>query len=109
MSNDSGLTERQAFWLGHLRTCGKGSLKAYAEAHGLDVGSLYEAKSRLKRKGALPSTLARVVRVERGEVVRPAVSGPAYCRVHLRNGVSVEVACPSEQWGELFASVAALP
>ena len=52
MSNASELTERQAFWLAHLRACGKGSLKAYAEAHGLDVRALYDAKARLKRKGA---------------------------------------------------------
>ncbi len=106
MSNDSGLTERQVFWLGHLRVCGSGSLKGYAEAHGLDLRALYDAKSRLKRKGALASAPARLVRVE----PTPAnVAGPAYCRVHLRNGVSVEVACAPAHWGELLASVAALP
>jgi len=109
MSNGCELTERQSFWLEHLRACGDGSLKAYAEAQGLDVRLLYEAKSRLKRKGALPSSPARLVRVERAEAVRPAFSGPAYCRVHLRNGVAVELACPPEHWGELLASVSALP
>ena len=65
MSNGSGLTEREAFWLGHIRACGKGSLKAYAATHGLDAGALYAAKSRLKRKGALPAASGRLVRVER--------------------------------------------
>ena len=107
MSNGSGLTERQAFWLGHVRACGQGSLKAYAEAHGLDVGALYAAKSRLKRSGALSSR--RLVRVEPAEVQRATPMAPAYCRVHLRNGVAVEVACAPEHWSELLASVAALP
>ncbi len=106
MSNTSGLTDRQAFWLGHLRACGKGSLKGYAEAHGLDVRALYDAKARLKRKGALSASPARLVRVERSE---PATPSPAYCRVNLRNGVSVELACEPEHWGALLASVAALP
>ena len=59
MSNDPELTDRERFWLEHLRACGTGSLKAYAEAHELDVRALYEAKSRLKRKGALASSPAR--------------------------------------------------
>ncbi len=109
MSNDSKLTERQTFWLEHLRACGSGSLKAYAEAHGLDLRAMYDAKARLKRKGALPSAPARLVRVERAEAARAGSAGPAYCRVHLRNGVAVELACAPEHWGELFARVSALP
>ena len=109
MSNDCELTERQAFWLGHLRACGKGSLKAYAQANGLDAGALYAAKSRLKRIGALPAAPGRLVRVERVEAGRSSPAGPSYCRVHLRNGVAVELACAPEQWGELLASAAALP
>ncbi len=109
MSNDSGLTEREAFWLGHLRACGRGSLKAYAQSHGLDAGTLYAAKSRLKRKGIVSSASGRLVRVEPVEVRRTASAGPSYCRVHLRNGVAVELACAPEHWGELLASAAALP
>ena len=106
MSNGSGLTERQRFWLEHLRACGSGSLKAYAEANGLDVRAMYEAKSRLRRKGALPSSSARLVRVE---PARSAICGPAYCRVHFLNGATVEMACAPEHWGALLASVAAVP
>ena len=29
----TSLTERQRFWLEHIRACGNGSLKAYAEAN----------------------------------------------------------------------------
>ena len=109
MFNDSGLTEREVFWLGHIRACGKGSLKAYAQSKGLDAGTLYAAKSRLKRKGILSPASGRLVRVEPVEVRRAATAGPSYCRVHLRNGVAVELACAPEHWGELLASAAALP
>lgn len=107
MAADNGLTERDTFWLGHLRACANSSLKAYAESHDLDVRALYDAKARLKRKGALRSLpAARLVRVERAS---RSVGGPAYCRVHLPNGVAVELSCAPEHWAALFASVASLP
>ena len=106
MSTDPTLTDRQRFWLEHLRACGDGSLKAYAEAHELDLRALYDAKARLKRKGALSSLAPRLVRAER---VRGENATAGYCRVHLRNGAVVDVACAPGHWGELLASVAALP
>ena len=105
MLTRSGLTERQRFWLEHLRACGNGSLKGYAQAHGLEVGALYEAKSRLKRKGALEGVLTRFARVQ-CDAPSPA---PSVCRIHLRNGTLVEVACAPEHWTGLLESVAALP
>ena len=101
------LTERETFWLEHLRACGEGSLKAYAEAQGLDVRALYDAKARLKRKDALPTLgPARLVRVER---TGHGGAETAYCRVHLANGVAVEVRCAPEHWASLFASLVTLP
>lgn len=106
MSTSTSLTQRQQFWLEHIRACGSGSLKAYADAHGLDVGALYEAKSRLKRKGALEALSSpRFVRVRCDE---PQVS-PSVCRIHLCNGTLVEVACAPEHWPTLLERVAALP
>lgn len=105
MSTHSSLTERQRFWLEHLRACGSGSLKAYAEQHALEVSALYEAKSRLKRKGMLDAAPARFVRVQRDT---PELS-PALWRIHLRNGTLVEVACAPEHWARLLDSVAGLP
>ena len=105
MSTSTSLTERQRFWLEHIRACGNGSLKAYATAHQLDIRLLYEAKSRLKRKGALESPSApRFVRVRCDE----AQVSPAVCRIHLRNGTLVEVACAPEHWPRLLEHVAAL-
>ncbi len=109
MSTHSSLTERQRFWLEHLRACGSGSLKAYAVQHALEVSSLYEAKSRLKRKGMLDAAPARFVRVQRDTPeLSPALS-PALWRIHLRNGALVEVACAPEHWPALLDSVAGLP
>ena len=96
------LTERQQFWLEHIRACGGGSVKAYAQANGLSVSALYEAKSRFKRLGLLgPAKAARFARVE--------AAAPTLCRVRLPNGVFVEVACEPAHWKTLLASVAALP
>ena len=104
MSTPLSLTDRQRFWLEHLRACGSGSLKAYAEAHGLELGTLYEVKSRLKRMGALDAPATRFSRVQCETPSAP----PSVCRVHLCNGTVVEVACAPEHWSKLFDSVAAL-
>ena len=104
MTTLSALTERQRFWLEHLRACGTGSLKSYADEHGLDIGALYEAKSRLKRKGALDGAPTRFARVQCDSPGPPAT----VCRIHLRNGALVEVACAPEHWPTLLVSVAAL-
>lgn len=76
----------------HPKCCGSGSHKAYADANGLDVGALYETKSRLKRAGALEGTPAQFVRVRR------EASAPALCGIHLRNATVIEVACEEERW-----------
>ena len=107
MSQEPHLTERQRFWFEHLRACGSGSLKEYAQTHGLDLRALYDAKARLKRKGALASnTPARLVRVER---TPHRLVDPAYCRVHLANGTAVELSCAPQDWARLFETVASLP
>lgn len=105
MSSPSTLTERQRFWLEHLRACGSRSLKGYAEEHGLSISALYETKSRLKRKGLLGAAPTRFVRVQRD--APPGVA--AVCRIHLPNGALVEVACDAEQWPVLLRGVAELP
>ncbi len=107
MSTRSGLTEREQYWLKHLRACGNGSLKAYAETHGLHVGAVYAAKSRLKRKGVLGCGSAPS-RFVRARAQTPQLA-PTLCRIHLRNGAVVEVACEGEQWRELLSGVALLP
>lgn len=49
------LTKRQRFWLAHVRSAVGSSepLHQYAKKHRLSLGALYNAKSVLKRRGAL--------------------------------------------------------
>lgn len=99
------LTERQRFWLEHLRACGSGPLKAYAQANELSAAALYAARSQLKRRGLLgPAKAQRFARVVREE----GTGSPTLCRVQLTNGVMVEVACEPGQWPALLAALSAL-
>ena len=84
---------REQFWLDHLRAARQQgqTLKAYAQAHGLSVGALYTARSTLKRRGVLSEPAAAPTLVP----VRIAPPGAAF-RVHLPNGVVVEVASHAE-------------
>ena len=118
MSKNSELTEQQRYWLAHIEACEESdlSIQAYADKHGLKASSLYNARYRLKAMGgwrgaetaqpqAQPTNVpsepkARFKRV----VVRPATEeespafsaqvsaqGVAPCRIHLPNGVMLEV------------------
>lgn len=93
MSKSSSLTPRLRFWVEHLRACvqRKQSLSAYAAEHGLRVGNLYEAKSRLKRLGALP-TQPRPLSFVRVDAPVAAAPTSCLCRVVLPNGVTVDAA-----------------
>lgn len=105
MSNVPLLTARQQFWIGHLRQCAERgqALSAYAAEHGLRIGSLYEAKSRLRRRGLwpTPTPAPRFVRVQ-AALAAGAPRLPVVYRVSLPNGVVVEAA-----GGELSAILAA--
>ncbi len=105
------LTDRERYWLEHLRraeVAGQ-TLAAYAAAQGLKVGALYEAKSRLKRKGVLdpqrPKPPARFLRVV---TEAPAAPTPVLCRVQLPNAVTLELGCAPEHWESLLWSLARL-
>ena len=97
------LTERQQFWLDHLRVCREQGqrLRGYAKAHGLSVSGLYTAHSTLKSRGVLtepaPSAPTFVpVRIS---------PGAAAFRVHLPNGVVVEVPAHVHVEGTACATV----
>ena len=53
---EAALTERQQYWLKHIRACdGAGQTSVdYASAHGLNVKSLYSARKALAEKSRLP-------------------------------------------------------
>ena len=93
-SRSAGLRPRERFWLDHLRSARRQgqTLKAYAQAHGLSVSALYTARSTLKRRGVVaePSASAPTL-----VPVHIPAAGAAF-RVHLPNGVVVEVASHAE-------------
>ena len=106
MSNISSLTPRQRFWVEHLRQCAaRGqTLSAYATEHGLNIGALYEAKSRLHQRGLWPAP--RFVRVQPTRAAAPAPVPTVY-RISLPNGVVVESA--GGELSAVLAAAAALP
>ena len=87
--SNARLTERQQFWLDHLRVCREQgqTLRGYAKAHGLSVSGLYTAHSTLKSRGFLtePASSAPTF------VPVRMTPGAAAFRVHLPNGGGVEV------------------
>ena len=108
MSTVSSLTPRQQFWAEHLRQCTERgqSLAAYAAAHGLEVGGLYEAKSDLRRRGLWPVTASGFVRVQPTRT-RKAPQAPVVYRVSLPNGVVVEAA--GDELSTVLRAAAQLP
>ena len=91
---EKDLSERQRYWLAHIRASeGRGEpLKAYAERLGLSESSLYEARRRLRAYGVIPPALQR--RVSSPGFSRVAVSdagrGVASLRVRLASGALLE-------------------
>lgn len=91
---EKGLSERQRFWLKHLRAAERKSepLKAYAERLGLSESSLYEAKRRLRACGVIEPAPQR--RASSPEFVRVEMAGAsrasASLRVRLASGALLE-------------------
>ncbi len=88
VAEEMRLTDRQRYWLEHIRACeasGK-SVTAYAAEHGFHVGAMYAGKKALVRKGALP----RTKRSQFQRVQTAAVTVDNKWRIRLPNGVSVD-------------------
>jgi len=110
-NRDSELTERQGYWLSHIRRIRelRLSMAAYARDQGISVAALYYWKKRLKALGVLPDEVAvagfAAVRIQ------PAPGDCACCRIHFPNGVTVEVGETLAGAGlsQLLASVSRLP
>ena len=83
-STKGELTERQQYWLDHLKRCAAEgvSLKAYASQHGLALSMLYSWNRRLKDRGLIGNT--PVVRFTRVQV--PV----GQYRLHFPNGLVLE-------------------
>ena len=95
---------REQFWLDHLRACREQgqTLQAYAHAQGLSVSTLYGARSALKRCGVLTepacasSPRGKALAAPTFVPMRIPTPGTAF-RVHLPNGVVVEVPVQAER------------
>lgn len=89
------LTERQRFWLQHLRAAEQSGvrLSEYAEREGLSVQAMYAARAVLRDRGALAPVDGSDVTFAAVQVADPAPALAALM-VHLPNGVRVEVASP---------------
>ncbi len=90
---EKDLSERQRFWLNHLRAAERQSepLKAYAERLGLSKSSLYEAKRRLRACGVIaPAPPRRVSSPGFARVEVADVGRAASLRVRLASGALLE-------------------
>ncbi len=95
-------------WHEHVCACQASgqTMVAYAKAHRLSVQAFYRAKARLVRHGAgrLPPPGSLFQRVE-------VVSAPprlSSCRVHLPNGVVVELGVEDAGLGRVLQAAGAL-
>lgn len=85
------LTERQQFWLRHLRACdlsGQTSID-YARAHDIKVKSLYAARKALAEKGALPPPPPATNGFQRVQVVEDHRGNERQWHIRLPNGLAV--------------------
>ena len=102
-------TSRREFWISHLRRwrAQGGTMKAYAQANGLSVGTFYAAKSAYSRGG--PENKSAAVPVEPKVTLLPVhrVTAPESIRVSLPNGVCIEVPgiVDGGQWRALLESL----
>lgn len=88
---NEALTERQRFWLRHLRACkvsGQTSID-YARVHGLKVKSLYSARKALAEKGVLPPEPPQVNGFQRVQMVDNHRGEGKQWHVQLPNGLAV--------------------
>ena len=94
VSSEQGLSERQRYWLKHLRAAERQGepVKRYAKRLGLSESSLYEAKRRLRALGVIAPSPKRPT--PSPGFVRVAVQAPTPAatslRVRLASGALLE-------------------
>jgi hypothetical protein len=87
--NDTSLTERQQYWLKHIRACnasGKTTID-YAREHGIRAKSMYSARKALAEKGTLPRP--QPTRFQQVQVVADNPVGDTQWHVQLPNGLAI--------------------
>lgn len=83
------LTAKQRFWLEHVERCAESgqSMRAYAQAHDLDVQRFYNWKAQLAKRAHLDSTLPSPAFTE---VQLHGVTVPGAIQVRFPNGCVLE-------------------
>ena len=88
-TDDPTLTERQQYWLKHIRACeisGQTTID-YAREHGIKVKSMYSARKALVEKGTLPRP--EPARFQQVQVVSGSPASDSQWHVQLPNGAAV--------------------
>jgi hypothetical protein len=88
-TDDASLTERQRYWLKHIRACdtaGQTSID-YARAHGINVKSMYSARKALAEKGTL--SRPQPSRFQKAQIITGGSTLDSQWRVQLPNGAVV--------------------
>ena len=88
-TDDCSLTERQQYWLKHIRACdasGQTSID-YAREHDINVNSMYSARKALAEKGTLPP--AQSIRFQKVRVMGSSPASDSQWNVQLPNGLTV--------------------
>jgi hypothetical protein len=87
--NNTSLTERQQYWLKHIRACdvsGQTTID-YAREHDIKAKSMYSARKALAEKGTLPP--AQPTRFQKVQVMGGSPASENQWRVQLPNGLTV--------------------
>jgi C4-dicarboxylate-specific signal transduction histidine kinase len=83
------LTERQQYWLKHIRACEAANMTTidYAREHGLKAKSMYSARKALAENGALPAVPDSPF--QKVKVASASTLPESQWRVQLPNGTAV--------------------
>ena len=109
----SPLTERQQYWLKHLRACDASGLTSidYARQHGIKVKLLYSARKALAEQGKRPPPAPTTVHFQKVRVPAPEHDGHRPWHVQLPNGAAVSFGNPVDAavLSLVLSTVATLP
>lgn len=86
-TDNAPLTERQQYWLKHIRACDAANQTTidYARAHNINVKSMYSARKALADKNTPP----RPGRFQKAQLVNDPHISDCQWRIHLPNGAAV--------------------
>ena len=88
-TDNASLTERQQYWLKHIRACDAASQTSidYARAQGINVKSLYSARKALAKKGTLPRP--QPSRFQKAQLSSGLIRTDNQWQIQLPSGVAV--------------------